>query len=58
MSIDFGVPYGFDMYELPSNPSVSASTNFGGNINFVVKQAQDVCYHGKIRYISLQLQIV
>ena len=59
MSIDFGVPYGFDMYELPSNPSVSSSTNFGGNnIKFTVEQAQDVCYHGKSSYISIQLQIV
>ena len=59
MSLEYGIPYGYDMVEIPSSPSVNANTNFGGNnVKFTIEQSQDTCYVGKNSYISIQLQIV
>ena len=59
MAIPLNAPYGYDMVEIPSNPSVSSSTNFGGaNVKFTIEQPENVCYNGKQSYGSLQGQII
>ena len=59
MSIPYNAVYGWDLVEVPSNPSVSSSTNLGGNnIKFVIEQGEDIVYNGKNCYLTAQLQIV
>ena len=44
---------------MPSSPSVSSSTNIGGNnIKFTIEQGEDIVYNGKNCYLTAQLQIV
>ena len=58
-SIPYSAVYGWDLVEIPSNPSVSSSTNLGGNnIKFVIEQGEDIVYNGKNCYLTAQLQIV
>ena len=58
-SIPYSAVYGWDLLEVPSNPSVSSSTNIGGNnIKFVIEQGEDIVYNGKNCYLTAQLQIV
>ena len=58
-SIPYKAVYGWDMLEVPSNPSVSSSTNIGGNnIKFTIEQGEDIVYNGKNCYLTVQLQIV
>ena len=46
------------MFEIPSNPSISSSSNFNGDITFQIDQPSEQCYIvGKQSYLSLQLQI-
>ena len=59
MSLHYGAPYGYDMVEFPSYPSISESTNFASNtFKFTIEQEPDVCFVGKNSYIALQLNIV
>ena len=59
MSVPYNAVYGWDMLEVPSNPSVSSSTNMGGNnIKFTIEQPEDIVYNGKNCYLTVQLQIV
>ena len=58
-SIPYSAVYGWDLLEVPSNPSVSSSTNIGGNnIKFTIEQGEDIVYNGKNCYLTAQLQIV
>ena len=51
-SIPYNAVYGWDLVEIPSNPSVSSSTNLGGNnIKFVIEQGEDIVYNGKNCYV-------
>ena len=48
MSLHYGVPFGYDMIEIPSYPPVSESTNFTSNtLKFTIEQEPDVCFVGK-----------
>ena len=59
MAVAFDAPYGYDLVEIPSNPSVSSSTNIGGNnIRFVIDQSENYVYNTKNSYLSIQLQTV
>ena len=59
MSIPYNAVYGWDLVEINSSPSVSSSTNLGGNnIKFTIEQAEDIVYNGKNCYLTAQLQIV
>ena len=56
--VSYSAVYGQDMLECPSNPSVSSSTNLGGNnIRFTIEQPEDIVYNGKNCYLTVQLQI-
>ena len=58
-SIPYSAVYGWDLVEILSNPSVSFSTNIGGNtIKFTIEQGEDIVYNGKNCYLTAQLQIV
>ena len=58
MSLSYGSAIGYDMLEIPSNPSISSSSNFNGDITFQIDQPSEQCYIvGKQSYLSLQLQI-
>ena len=58
-SIPYSAVYGWDLLEVPSSPSVSSSTNIGGNnIKFTIEQGEDIVYNGKNCYLTAQLQIV
>ena len=58
-SIPYSAVYGWDLLEVPSCPSVSSSTNIGGNnIKFTIEQGEDIVYNGKNCYLTAQLQIV
>ena len=58
-SIPYSAVYGWDLVEIPSNPSVSSSTNIGGNnIKFTIEQGEDIVDNGKNCYLTAQLQIV
>ena len=47
-SIPYSAVYGWDLVEIPSNSSVSSSTNIGGNnIKFIIEQGEDIVYNGK-----------
>ena len=59
MALSYGIPYGFDFLEVPSNPSVSPSLKVDGqNIRFTFDHSQNECIVGKNSYLSIQLQIV
>ena len=59
MSINYGVPYGYDMLEVSSSPAISKSVTFSGDINFHIQQpSENVYIVGKQSYISVGLQIV
>ena len=59
MSVPYNACYGFDMLEVNSSPSVSSSTNIGGNnIKFTIEQPEDVVYNGKNCYLTAQIQLV
>jgi hypothetical protein len=59
-AIPYDAPYGWDVIECPSIPSVSSSTVLGGNnIRFSIEQGSELyVYNGKNSTIGLQLQIV
>ena len=41
--IPYNAVYGWDLLEINSSPSVSSSTNLGGdNIKFTIEQAEDI----------------
>ena len=43
MSIAFDAPYGHDIVEVPSTPSISSSTNLGGNnVRFTIEQGSEL----------------
>ena len=53
MSLEIGIPYGYDIVECISNPSVNKSTNIEGSvIKFNVSHNEDACYVGKKSYLS------
>ena len=59
MAVNINAPYGYDMLEVPSVPSVSSSTNIGGNnIRFVCESSENTVFNGKNSYLAVQLQIV
>ena len=59
MSLHYGAPYGFDMIEIPSYPSISEATTIASNTyKFTIEQEPDVCFVGKNSYITIQLGIV
>ena len=57
MAVAFDAPYGYDLVEIPSNPSVSSSTNIGGNnIRFVNQKI--MCTSQKYLFLRIQLQVM
>jgi len=59
MSLHYGDAIGYDMLEIPSNPCVSSSVNFNGDITFTVQQPGEECFIvPKMSYISVQIQII
>ena len=50
---------GYDMLEIPSNPSISSSVTFNGDITFSIQQPGEECFIvPKMSYISAQIQII
>ena len=62
MSIPFDSPYGWDLVEVPSNPSISSSTSSslgGTNVRFTIEQGSELyVYNQKNSFYDIQLQIV
>ena len=51
--------YSQDFLDVPSDPSISSSTAFSGDITFTIQQPSNECYIiGKQSYFSIGLQIV
>ena len=60
MSLHYGSDcIGYDMLEIPSNPSISSSVTFNGDITFSIQQPGEECFIvPKKSYISAQIQII